>query len=285
MKLSDRAILASLQISQWTGTATEKGAAREIERINGAQYNVVRARKVLMPDFPELEAVQKHNTAFRNWFNGVTLEYQDSNRLMVVIDAQDNLRKIGEWIDAGEKLADDVGHAYPDHLDAAETKLGSLFERKLYPDMAEIRKKFGYRFSTSAVPEADQLRNFPGFDQSEVDKIVANAEQAMKEQVNAAVRDIWQRAFDATSAMAEKLTVPIEQKGSIFRDSLISNMQELAQLMPKLNLFNDPEIDRVAKEMAKLSAIKPEALRTEAGVRAERAAAARKLAEVAKSFI
>jgi hypothetical protein len=284
MKLSDRAVLLSLRISQWTGTATEKNAAREIEKAKGAQDGVVRARKVLMPNFPELDAAQKYNTGFRNWFNECTLEYNAPQRLAPVLVAEDLIIEIGNRIKEGETYADAVATAYPDHLDNAETNLGELFDRTLYPSVVEIRNKFSYRLTTSAVPDADDLRNFPGFSQAEVDKIVANAETAMKEQVAGAVRDIWQRVYDATSAMATKLSVPIGDTGSIFRDSLVSNIEGLVDLLPKLNLFDDPEIAQTIKEMQVLPAM-PEMLRTDPRIRHERSVKAKALAEKAKSYL
>ena len=285
MKLSDRAILLSLRISAWSATAVEKNGARAIERDNDASIGTVIARKALMPGFPELEKLKQHNTAFRHQFNEKTLAYSDGTRLAPVDTAQDLIRWCGEQMDIGAQLADDVSTAYPDHLQNAEDALGKLFDRKLYPSPAEIRNKFSYRLTPTVVPESDELRNFPGFSADEVDGIVQNAKQAQQEQFGEAMRDVWERIYKVTSAMHEKLSVPLGEKGGIFRDSLVGNMKELAALLPTLNIFGDPQIDSLARTLKAEGETNLNTLRTDAVARAEKAERARKLAEVAKSYL
>lgn len=286
MRLSDRAILLSWRISQWSGMATENNGARLVEASAGAEHGVVKARKVLMPDFPELTAIHKFNATKRVEFNTRTLAYSDGSRLAPVAIAEDLIIDVGEWMKEGEALADLAATAYSDHLDAAEKKLGTLFDRRLYPDITQFRNKFSYRLTPTTVPDTDTLRNFPGFSKDEVDKIVAQAEDSLKESANAAVRDVWERIYNVTTAMHTRLEVPIGDKGSIFRDTLVTNVKELVDLLPKLNLFNDQSITDMVEAMRKeLCGANPEVLRTDAAARAERAAKARKLAEVARNYL
>jgi hypothetical protein len=286
MKLSERAILLSLRIHAWSGTAVEKNGARDVERAANAVSGTVRARKVLLPAFPELLAMQQFNVKFRNDFNERTLAYDEGTRLAPTATAQETIRWIGDTISEGEKLADALAFAYPDHLQLAEDKLGTLFDRRLYPSPMEIRNKFGYRLTPSVVPDTDQLRNFPGFSPEEVDNIVAKANESVKSQLGEAMRDLWTRVYDVTHAMHEKLSKPIGEKGAVFRDSLVRNVEELADVLPKLNLFEDPIIANMARYLkGDLSNTSLHMLRTDPTVRAERAERARKLAEVAKSYL
>jgi hypothetical protein len=55
-------------------------------------------------------------------------------------------------------------------------------------------------------------------------------------------------------------------------------------LLPKLNLFDDPEIAQTIKEMQVLPAM-PEMLRTDPRIRHERSVKAKALAEKAKSYL
>lgn len=50
------------------------------------------------------------------------------------------------------------------------------------------------------------------------------------------------RLADPMKHFVEKLSVSIGTQGSIFRDSLIENLNELVQLLPKLNVNNDPRL-------------------------------------------
>ena len=55
-----------------------------------------------------------------------------------------------------------------------------------------------------------------------------------------------------------------------FRDSLIENVRSLLEIMPRLNLTGDAEIERVRQELAtKVACHEPEALREDRTLRAE----------------
>lgn len=285
MQLADVAILVQLEISQWAGTAADKSAAREIEQSKNAQAGVAKVRKELMPDFPELDQLHAYNGAFRVWFNERTLPYLGKARLKATVDVQEFVQEVGRRMNEGDQLADAVAIAYPDHLEKAEAKLGDLFERALYPNSGNIRSKFGYRFTPMPVPDNDDLRNIKGVPPEDVDKLVEQAKEGMRQQVAEAVRDVWERVYKVTNAMAEKLAVPAYEKGGIFRDTLITNIDELISLMPSLNVFGDPTLTDVQLELRSLAAIHPNTLRTDPVEREERAARAKKLADKIKGYL
>jgi hypothetical protein len=68
--------------------------------------------------------------------------------------------------------------------------------------------------------------------------------------------------------MADKLAVPVGEKGSTFRSSLISNIRDLAEVMPGLNITNDPQLDALAAKAMQLTGYTAEDLKS-SGLRAE----------------
>jgi len=64
--------------------------------------------------------------------------------------------------------------------------------------------------------------------------------------------------------MAESLVVP----DKVFRDSLVYNVVELVEFLPKLNYTNNPEISQLLREISeKLCSTTPETLRENEAVR------------------
>lgn len=287
MRLSDTMVKVSLSISQWTGTAREKNGAEAIERDAGAKKGTVSARKKVLPGCAELEAIQKHNNAFRLWFYEQTLPWDDNGgRILPAPNAEPFMRGVAEWKDKGAKLVEAFVNVYPEMYQKSQLSLGTLWEQSAYPDPSVIRSKYGYRFHAEPIGDINDLRNFEGFKPEEVDERVMEAEQAIQERLAAAQKDLWERLFDGVNAMADKLAVPIGAQGSIFRDSLVNNLTELADLLPKMNVVKDPNIDRMVDDVKKkLLGVHPEALRVNPELRAERAAKARELAEQAKAYL
>ena len=86
--------------------------------------------------------------------------------------------------------------------------------------------------------------------------------------------DCFNRLHDVVRKAADKLT----DKTAIFRDSLITNIQDLVDLLPRLNLTGDPRLEDLRREVAdKLLGYEPEALRRDQFARQETAQAAEKI--------
>lgn len=138
---------------------------------------------------------------------------------------------------------------------------------------AVMREKFSFRCEPLPVPDAAHfegtLSSLLGVDAEGVNIRVADAMQE-------GMRELMKRLIEPVKAMAAKLSEqPKEGKEDvIFRDSLIGNVKEIAELAPKLNISGDPAIDRFAREMAGLANYTPDKLRKDKLTRSEAAKAA-----------
>lgn len=113
----------------------------------------------------------------------------------------------------------------------------------------------------------------------DADSVNVRVQDAMVE----AQRELMKRMIEPVRAMAKKLSEqPKEGKDDIvFRDTLVGNVQDIAELVPKLNIAGDPELDKFAAEMAGLTRYAPDTLRKSKSTRAE---AAGKAADVVKKL-
>jgi len=123
-----------------------------------------------------------------------------------------------------------------------------------------MRKRFYLRTEPLPVPNAshfeDSIRQMLGQDAESVDLRIADAETEAR-------REVIRRMIEPVRAMAEKLAEqPKEGKGCpVFRDSLIGNLREIAELAPKLNITGDAQIDAFVQEVDTISAVNPDTLR------------------------
>ncbi len=286
--LSTRSMLASLHIKTWSGRKLDKRVTDQTNRDHGADANAGRYNKLLVPG-SALKPIMEVATAARTRFYCVTLPWLDSgSRIMTVHTLPDFQNAFREMREQFEGARDALLIAYPDLITNAPRMLGDMFRLADYPTVDEIRTRFDFRADYGPVPDSADFRaEVPA---SFVAEIKADLDARSKEALENAVNDIWQRVSDCTLAMAEKLAAYVPADGDkkssgIFRDSLVTNIADLAALLPSLNLTEDPRIAIMARELADLADTLPSALRNDSGAREDKAVQAAAIANAVGGFM
>lgn len=120
------------------------------------------------------------------------------------------------------------------------------------------------------VPDAGHfegtIKSLLGVDAESVD---IRIKDAMKE----AHQELMARLIKPIRAMVNKLNEPVLEgkKSPVFRDTLVGNLKEIAELAPKLNISGDPAIDSFVKEIKALTVATPDDLRESEAMRKDAA--------------
>lgn len=263
--ITEKAMLASLNVSCWCARKHDQRVSKDVdERYGGkdaGRYNKVLASKEAMKD---IKAVV--NSA-RTFHLEQTLPWGErGERLLPSKNYNEYSRQMRiykqQFDDAVEAFVEDYNRVIFD----AKQSLGGLFERADYPEIHEIREKFSFRTSISPVPTADDFRVSLG--KQEVEAIRQDLEKRLRESYAAATRDLWQRVYEVVNHMASRLSDP----DAVFRDSLVGNVVKIAELLPRLNINNDPQLETMRKHIEKnLCAYTPDQLRQDKGLRKQAA--------------
>jgi hypothetical protein len=137
-------------------------------------------------------------------------------------------------------------------VSAAAFNLGDLFDRDEYPDAEKVRTKFGFNYYFTPVPMAGDFR--VDTNEAALAELKQHYEQQYNSRLEKAMRDVWQRMHDCLTHMKDRLTDEVvdgDAKKKIFRDSLIENAMELIDMMPALNLTNDPKLTQASNDLRK----------------------------------
>ena len=154
-------------------------------------------------------------------------------------------------IDAAHKAVDDLVANWDHEVRLDLSRLSAIAASKGkpnlanpadYPDADEVRARFGIDVRFMPVPTAD------GFDPrlgiSDEDK--ATVQQQLEDAEAHATQHVLTQMIEPMEAAVEKLSVPIGDDGSVFRDSLVNNMVDVADRMGRVNVSDDPVIhDRI----------------------------------------
>ena len=155
-----------------------------------------------------------------------------------------------------------------------------MFNEAEFPRPGTLRDKFAWRVVVSPLPQADDFR--VSLQGDETDRIKDEIERHVRETVAESVKDLWQLLYDAISHVVERL----KDADAIFRDSLLGNVRELCDVLPKLNLLDDPHLEAARKEiLAQVVSQDPEMLRKNKRARKQTAEAAAKILDGMKAFM
>lgn len=271
--LHSSAMLAALNISQWTARKYDKKVSSEVEKNHNAK-DAGRFNKILVGK-EALEGIGKIATAARAHHYKVTLPWGDNGeRLLPAMLFEDYTSTMRDFRSNFEARVREFVRDYPQLKMDAIKRLGSMYDPQDYPHVDDIAGRFAMRVDFSPVPTAADFR--VNLNDQYVASIKQDIEQRMIDRQKEAVKHCWQRVREVVTHIHERLA----DKDKTFRDTLIGNAQELLTILPALNITNDQELNKVAEEVKTLL-IAPERLRQDETLRSE---TARRAEEILAKF-
>lgn len=93
--------------------------------------------------------------------------------------------------------------------------------------------------------------------------------------------DVWRRIADVVSKFHERMDDP----DAVFRNSLMNNIADLVELIPGLNVLDDPDIEAIRLDMKqRLAGVDPEDVRKDPEFRQELAGEAKEILDRMAGF-
>jgi hypothetical protein len=278
--LSTRAMLCSLSISMWSARKHDPEASEEIASRHGARPDAGRYHKVLLPK-EALNEIQQIVSEARQEHYFVTLPWSDDGfRVLPAAAYFDHRAKMRVLADRFYPAVDSLVNRFTQLIEEARVRLGGLFREADYPHPEELRSRFAFETRVLPLPDAGDFRVTLGNEERERVKrqITATVEASLQ----LASRDLWQRLYDAVHHMAERLGKYKATEEGVehpFRDTVVTNLVKLVEVLPKLNVTRDPELERLAAEVRCYLLVDPKELRTSESVRTETARTAAAIAD------
>jgi hypothetical protein len=276
-ELSEKAMLVNLHISQWTARKHDRKISDKVAEDFGAESSELgRYNKVLIAQ-EEVKEVQKISSEARNFHYENTLPWTDEgSRILPSANFEAYSQKMRSYRDRFEEATRSFVENYPALIEDARIRLNGMFNPADYPNPFEIERKFRFGVNIGPLPVSEDFR--VSLNGQEADKIKEQIETRVKEAQAEATKDLWQRLYEVVKRITDKLSEPDRKnkKGEdappIFRDSLIGNAVEICTLLPKLNINDDPELEKMRKEIeSKLTKTQPGTLRENKEVREQTA--------------
>ncbi len=242
--LQDKAVLVRLAIRQWTARKMDKGATAELHESKNAQAEAGVYYKQLV-DKQVLKKAQEIATQARDFHYKTTLPW-DGEGLAILVSKmmpkhQSEMNVLGpRFISVVE---DELIPEYANRVDLERVRLGRLWNPGDYPPPHRVRSKFSFKVEYFPIPDAGDFR--VSLQNDEIEKMRKQLEEGNERRLREAMNDIWVRLHKVVKHMADSLS----KDDKIFRDSLVGNVLEAVEILPGLNIADDPALDAMISEV------------------------------------
>lgn len=274
--IQEKAMLVNLMVSQWTASKKDKVVSKAVQQQHGASEKKAGWFNKRLIDPTALEVLGRLEGRIREFHYKLTLPWGDNgDRILpatVYMDYVNGLRKLSSEY---EMATSEFVNEYPRLVQEARTMLGTMYDPADYPGTDDIARRFVVKTIFSPIPDAQDFRVDVG--DEAVEEIKKNINDSISSRQHIAIKECWSRLYDVVEKIYERLSDP----RSIFRDSLIDNARLLCELLPKLNITNDVNLEMIRSELEKIL-VNPEDIRKHKILRAKTSESAKRILEQMK---
>jgi len=287
--ITQRAMLVSLNIKNWSANRKDPKVTKEVAEKHNADADAGNYTKRLLGK-AALAEVREIASAARQEHYAQSLPWSDAG--MRILPASNYFHYtdiLTTWEEKYWRGVDGFILLYPTYRDQRKLSLGDMWNEDEYPPVSEVRDSFGWTRNIMPMPNEQDFR--VELSQADVTRIQEDIRSRVLKEVQSASQELWMRLSESVEHMVERLTKydQLGKDGQIvhsFRESMLTNMAGVIDLLPRLNVSGDDELDKIAKRMkTKLLKYDTDDLRKDQAVRQQVAADASEILDAMSGYI
>lgn len=198
-------------------------------------------------DSEELRAIQRLDGLVRDYLSRLGLPSPLKNGCYLIpIDLIETVEaKLGDLFAQRDTLVQTFLTAYPEKCAQAASRLGPLFDPRDYPSIETLQE--GFEVSTQYL-----TFGVPGTLQSISKSLLEREEEKAKQRIAAIEDEIVQvlrlSLKELVDHMVDRLQPGADGKPKVFRNTLMTNMQEFLETFKARNLTNDQDLEALVDQ-------------------------------------
>ena len=260
MDLTRDAMLVSLRINNWSGRRYDREASNDVTERNDADPSAGRFNKRLLPKSAFADMTKTMSKARALHYEN-SMPWDDTGARLLTVANYDHYTATID--DLAEQLVTERNvfiADYGDNIDQARIGLGGLFRIEDYPSQDSLRHRFAIRYRIAPVPDAQHF--IADLAAGDADRVKRDIEHLVQERLEDAITDLYKRLGEAVDHVVQRLDVDAEGKPLIFRNSLIGNIRDLVDIVPRLNIFGDERLAQLCQQVKdRIASVDPDELR------------------------
>jgi hypothetical protein len=248
MSIASSAVLVELNISVWPANKVDREMTETVNTNASAVRDASQTRKNLFAGTSLRKDIEKLAARIRLYHNQHTLPWADKGqRLLPTKLFMEYKQTMNNYEAQFNQMCNNFFIAYPQLVTEAQVHLGTMYRADDYPDLTNVRNKFGFRMAIDPIPESGDFRL--DISAQDLDEMKAQYEAKFDERLAEAMRTPWERLHTVLTAMSEKLKDEDGNDKKRYHDSLVTNAQDLCELLDKMNITNDPKLEEARKQL------------------------------------
>ena len=264
--LHTRALLVSLNIGMWEARRYDKQVSQEIADQHHTSNDAGRYNKnLLLKSDNSHKALNSHLASVRMEHYKQTLPWSDEGwRLLPISNYMQYTAMLRKSRKEFEGKLETFLADYPTLQAAAKAARNGLLKDEEYPSVSKLRKRYYLEADYKPVPRGDDFRI--SLADEEIAELASNCESKVRDAFASAQLDAVNRLFDCLKRMNEKLSQP----DAIYRDTLITNARELCDVLSRLNIGEDQNLESIREQLERIAINhEPQELREDKDTRAQ----------------
>lgn len=246
MSIRDKAILVALRTSLYVNAAEDEKAVDSLIKKFGAEANVHKYKKVLLPPHA-LAGVRGVRTAARKyWFDNTLPWANEGVRLLPASRYQSFVEKMRAFKTEYEHEVERFLNDYPKLKSDARKRLASLFDEHDFPTSDRMRRKFRMQLDVTPIPSGEDFR--VSLSESERKEIEREVEARVKETAKASMQALVGKLQEQVQHLSERL----KEKDAIVTKRSIENIVESVRESDEFNVVEDKQVTALHTAAAKL---------------------------------
>ena len=242
--IQERAMLAAVHISIWTAVKHDRGVSRDVAERNGAPMSAGRYNKQLLRGADKLDELRTLAGQVRQYFYKITPPWTDEGyRLLPANLYFDLTARMREFEAQFEQGVEAFLAIYPQYIEQVRPELNGLFREEDYPKAEKLRRKFGVKLEVLPIPTGNDFR--VQMSAEEQARVAREIDANVRESLTRGTEDLWKRLRDVVSHMVDRLNEP----ESRFHATMVTNVFDLVELLPRLNVNGDADLNRFADQI------------------------------------
>jgi len=238
-----------LNISVWPASKLDREITDKVNTDASAVRGASQTKKNLFAGTSLRKDISDFAARVRLYHNKHTLPWADKGeRMLPTALFMDYKQTMNGFEQTFNMMCTNFFVEYPRLVADAPNNLGSMYKAEDYPEIEEVRLKFGFRRAVKPIPESGDFRlDIPAHDLAEMKN---DYEKQYSDRLAEAMREPWERLHKTLVGMSEKLTdIEGDDSKKRYHDTLISNPIELCGLLTKLNVTNDPKLEEARRQL------------------------------------
>jgi hypothetical protein len=242
--ITERAMLSAVHISIWTAVKHDRKLSRDVASQHGAHEGAGRYNKKLLPGAEKLDALRTLAGQIRQYFYKITLPWSDEGfRLLPAHFYFEVTTQMREFERTFSEQVEEFLAVYPSYIEHVRPELNGLFREEDYPSVGKLRSKFRIKLEVLPIPSGEDFR--VTLSQEEQSRVAQEIDASVRQSLLRGSEDLWKRLRQVVTHLVARLNEP----ESRFHASLVTNTFDLVELLPRLNVTEDEELNQFASEV------------------------------------